>query len=122
MGIQRLRLIDFDQVSLSSLNRNALACLRDVGTSKVQAIKSHIKSIVPWVEVEAEDSMFREESASHLLRGRPAFVLDCIDDISSKAALIAACIQGALRVITSMGAGGKADPTRIRIGTFCTII
>ena len=117
MGVTHLRLIDFDLVSLSSLNRNALATLHDVGTPKVEAIRHRLLQILPWIQIETVNEMFRESNADELLQGNPAYVLDCIDDISTKAALIAHCTKHNLKVLTSMGAGGKADPTRIRIGT-----
>lgn len=116
-GITKLRLIDFDQVSLSSLNRNALACLEDVGLPKVQAIKQRILQVIPWCNIEAINEMFRANNAEKLLADSPDYVLDCIDDISTKAALIAFCTERGIKVITAMGAGGKADPTRLRIGT-----
>jgi tRNA A37 threonylcarbamoyladenosine dehydratase len=117
IGVQHLRLIDFDQVSLSSLNRNALSTLQDVGISKVEAMKNRILEIIPWCRIEVVNEMFKGSNAAELLQGNPTYVLDCIDDISTKAALIAYCIENKIKVLTSMGAGGKADPTRVRIGT-----
>lgn len=58
-GIRKIRLIDFDQVTLSSLNRHAVANLEDVGISKVEALERHFKKIAPWCEVEALPEMFR---------------------------------------------------------------
>ena len=117
IGVTQLRLIDFDLVSLSSLNRNALATLHDVGIPKVNAMRHRLLQILPWIQIEVINDMFRESNASSLLQGDPAYVLDCIDDISTKAALIAYCTKNHIRVLTAMGAGGKADPTRIKIGT-----
>lgn len=114
-GIGRLRLIDFDQVTLSSLNRHALATLEDVGISKAVTMQRRLQAIVPWCSVEPITAMFKMEDADMLLAGRPAFVVDCIDDVNTKAELIAYCTQHAIPVLTSMGAGGKADPTRLRI-------
>lgn len=66
-------------------------------------------------QIEAIPAMFKMEEADRLLSGKPDFVIDCIDDVNTKAELIAYCIQHDLPVLTSMGAGGKADPTRLRI-------
>lgn len=121
-GIPRIRLIDFDQVSLSSLNRHAVADLSDVGIPKVSAMKQKLNSIVPWCEVETYNEMFCEDQADKLLGGKPDMVIDCIDDVATKAQLIAYCIAHDLPVITSMGAGGKADPTKIRIGTLADCV
>jgi tRNA A37 threonylcarbamoyladenosine dehydratase len=60
--------------------------------------------------------MFVGSEAKRLLNGEPDYVVDCIDDVNTKAELIAYCINHNIRVITSMGAGGKADPTKLRIG------
>lgn len=114
-GVGKLRIIDFDQVSLSSLNRHAAANLQDVGKSKAQVLKDKLLSIVPWCQIEAITEMFVMSQADILLQGKPDFVIDCIDDINTKAELIAYCKNHDLPVITSMGAGGKSDPTRIRI-------
>jgi tRNA threonylcarbamoyladenosine dehydratase len=114
-GVGKLRLIDFDQVSLSSLNRHAVATLADVGTSKAQAMYKHLKSIVPWCTIEPMAEMFVMSEAERLLSGKPDLVVDCIDDVNTKAELIAYCHAHKIPVLTSMGAGGKSDPTRLRI-------
>lgn len=121
-GVRRIRLVDFDQVTLSSLNRHAVANLGDVGISKAEAIRRHFKSIVPWCEVEAVTEMFRADSAPELLGGQPDYVLDCIDDVKTKAELLAYCTKHGIKVLTSMGAGGKSDPTRLRIGTLADCV
>lgn len=116
-GIGRIRIIDFDQISLSSLNRHALADLGDVGFPKTEALKKKLLSVVPWCDIDAITEMFKIDDAERLIlsSGLPSYVIDCIDDVNSKSELLSFCRQNNLRVITSMGAGGKADPTRLRI-------
>ncbi|KAK9894842.1 ubiquitin-protein ligase molybdopterin-converting factor [Cystobasidium minutum MCA 4210] len=114
-GVGKIRIIDFDQVSLSSLNRHTVATLADVGTSKVQCCKAHFKRIVPWVHIDAQNELFSLESADRLLSGSPDYVLDCIDNISTKVDLLAYCVKNGLKVFSAMGAGGKYDPTRVQI-------
>jgi tRNA A37 threonylcarbamoyladenosine dehydratase len=121
-GVSRLRIIDFDQVTLSSLNRHAVATMEDVGLSKAEVLKRTLLKIVPWCDIEAIAEMFKGEAADRLLGGKPDFVLDCIDDVSTKAELIAYCVNNGIKVLTSMGAGGKADPTRIRIASLADCI
>ena len=116
-GVSRLRLVDFDQVTLSSLNRHAVAMMEDVGISKALTMKNKLLKIVPNCEIEAISQMFRGYNASELLNGQPDYVLDCIDDVNTKAELLSYCINNNMKVITSMGAGGKADPTKLRIGS-----
>jgi tRNA A37 threonylcarbamoyladenosine dehydratase len=114
-GVEKIRLIDFDQVTLSSLNRHAVATRTDVGIPKVVAMKNHLLKTVPHCKIETRVQMFKLEDAAELLSGNPDFVLDCIDHLQTKAELIRFCVENKLRVISSMGAGAKADPSRIQI-------
>ncbi|CAO3662717.1 unnamed protein product [Umbelopsis vinacea] len=114
-GVERIRIIDFDQVTLSSLNRHAVATQADVGTPKVKAIEKHFKRIVPHAVIDARIELFSAENASELLEGNPDYVIDAIDNIETKVDLIQYCYEHKLPVMASMGAGAKADPTRIQI-------
>jgi tRNA A37 threonylcarbamoyladenosine dehydratase len=111
-----MRLIDFDMVTLSSLNRHAVATFEDVGTPKCVALKKYILKFNPYCNIEAWKEMCDAESVANQVSGNPDYVLDCIDDITTKAALIAYCKANNIRVLSAMGAGAKADPTRLRIG------
>ncbi|KAH8660804.1 ubiquitin-protein ligase-like protein molybdopterin-converting factor [Tricladium varicosporioides] len=119
-GVSRIRLIDFDQVTLSSLNRHAVATLADVGTPKVLCLKRRLQQITPWVHFDLCNELYRPEAAERLLgkwEGRkPDYIVDAIDNIDSKVALLEYCYKNDLKVISSMGAGCKSDPTRIFIG------
>ncbi|KAI1300994.1 hypothetical protein EDD11_005893 [Mortierella claussenii] len=114
-GVGKIRIIDFDQVSLSSLNRHATAVQADVGTPKVLAMKRAFRSVAPWVEVDARVELFQEENAEELLSGNPDYVIDAIDNINTKLALLKFCYDHKLPVMSSMGAGAKADPSRVQI-------
>ena len=125
-GVSRIRLIDFDQVTLSSLNRHAVATLADVGTPKVSCLRRHLQQITPWVIFDLRNELYAPAAAEVLLgpwKGsgkvearQPDFVVDAIDNIDSKVALLAYCHKNGLKVISSMGAGCKSDPTRLFIG------
>ena len=129
-GCSRIRIVDFDQVTLSSLNRHALATLADVGTPKTICVRKRLEHICPWVRIDARNELFSSTSADHLLGGwdydlrddeetdsiPPSYVLDCIDNIDSKVALLQYCHMHSLSVISSMGAGCKSDPTRLNVG------
>ncbi|KAJ4754066.1 tRNA threonylcarbamoyladenosine dehydratase [Rhynchospora pubera] len=114
-GVGRLLLVDFDQVSLSSLNRHAVATREDVGTPKALCLKKHFSLIYPECQIEARVQLYDSSSEEEILSGNPDFVLDCIDNIDTKVALLAACVRRGLKVLSAMGAGARADPTRIRI-------
>lgn len=120
-GCGRLRLIDFDQVTLSSLNRHAVATLADVGTPKVTCLMRRLEQVVPWTHFDCRNQLFSESAAKDLMGSwedgqKPDFVLDAIDNIDSKVALLHFCHTNALPVISSMGAGCKSDPTRVFVG------
>ncbi|WJX58625.1 hypothetical protein P8452_44061 [Trifolium repens] len=114
-GIGKLLLVDFDQVSLSSLNRHAVATRADVGISKAQCLKEHFLSIFPECQIDAKVMLYDSSTEEEILSGHPDFVLDCIDNIDTKVALLAACVRRGLKVLSATGAGARADPTRIRI-------
>ncbi|KAJ5518236.1 Molybdenum cofactor biosynthesis MoeB [Penicillium expansum] len=125
-GVSKIRLIDFDQVTLSSLNRHALATLADVGTPKVHCIRRRLEQIAPWVAFDCRNELYGKAASEDLLGPwsltrdgegrRPDFVLDCIDNLTSKVELLYYCHSNSLPVISSMGAGCKSDPTRVVVG------
>ncbi|KAI9012854.1 hypothetical protein BC832DRAFT_267153 [Gaertneriomyces semiglobifer] len=114
-GVEKIRVIDFDQVTLSSLNRHAVATHADVGTPKTACLRKHFRNIAPWAEIDSRNELFTLEAAPELLAGKPDFVLDCIDNLNTKIDLIKYCKDNNLRIISSMGAGAKCDPSRIQI-------
>ncbi|ODV79680.1 ubiquitin--protein ligase molybdopterin-converting factor [Suhomyces tanzawaensis NRRL Y-17324] len=117
-GVEHLRIIDFDQVSLSSLNRHAVANLKDVGISKVECLKNHLLQIAPWIDIQTRNQLWNLDSADELIFGddfQPTYIVDCIDNIDTKVDLLAYCHEKKLQVISSGGAACKADPTRINI-------
>ncbi|KAG5652650.1 hypothetical protein H0H81_004206 [Sphagnurus paluster] len=113
-GVSKIRLVDFDYVTLSSLNRHATACLTDVGTPKVKCIERTLKNISRWVEVDARIDIWRKEEGGDLLEGAD-WVIDAIDNITTKVDLLKYCYDHNIKVFSSMGAGAKCDPTRIQI-------
>ncbi|KAG8813506.1 hypothetical protein FRC19_002381 [Serendipita sp. 401] len=114
-GVGKLRLIDFDYVTLSSLNRHASATRADVGTPKVQSLKQTIAAITPWVKVEAFADLWNiENEKEHDWLTGSDWVIDAIDNIKTKVDLLSYCHSKGLKVIASMGAGAKADPSHIQ--------
>ena len=122
-GIGHLRIIDFDQVTLSSLNRHACATLADVGRSKASCVETYCHQLGVR-DVDARAEMYTAESGPTLLEttdDRPwDLVIDCIDDVPTKAALLSYCIKHKLRIFSCMGAGGKSDMTRLHISDLRT--
>jgi len=97
-----------------------VATLADVGTAKVQAIRKRLEQIAPWVHFDCRNEKFDESTAeaqlSPLNGQAPDYVIDAIDNIDSKVALLHYCHTNSIPIISSMGAGCKSDPTRVFIG------
>jgi tRNA A37 threonylcarbamoyladenosine dehydratase len=73
-----------EKVSLSSLNRHAVATRADVGISKAQCLKEHFLSIFPECQIDAKVMLYDSSTEEEILSGHPDFVLDCIDNIDTK--------------------------------------
>jgi tRNA threonylcarbamoyladenosine dehydratase len=115
-GVGRLRIVDFDQVSWSSLNRSAYATAGDVGRPKGAVLAAHLEAICPGARVESVAAFFHTESAAEILAGSPDFVIDAIDSFTPKVALLRTCVERGLRVLSCMGASTRTDPTLLRVG------
>jgi tRNA A37 threonylcarbamoyladenosine dehydratase len=103
-------------VTLSSLNRNATAVRADVGTPKVVALREQMLRVAPSAQIEAIVALFDAAAAPRLLAGEPALVVDCIDDLATKAALLGYCVREGLPVLCALGAGGKGDCCAFHVG------
>lgn len=114
-GVKKLRIIDFDLVSVSSLNRHAFTFRDDVGYPKVCSTKNHLSEIYPDIECEVFENFLSQENCEKLLGGNPNFVVDCIDDLETKTDLLLYCVKNNIPVISSGGAGMKMDPSQIQI-------
>jgi tRNA A37 threonylcarbamoyladenosine dehydratase len=121
-GVRRLRLIDFDQVTLSSLNRHATASRLDVGTPKATALCAALLAIDGSADIDARVCLFCAEAAADLLCGEPALVVDAIDDIKTKAELQIHCVRAGIPVLSALGAGGKADCTRLLVAPLADVL
>ena len=113
-AIGTLRIIDLDIVHESNVNRQLPALDGEFGRAKVEVLAERIGRINPACTVEAVEDFLTPENAAGLLAGADA-VLDAIDNVRAKAALIACCRSAHLPLVVSGGAGGKQDPGRIRL-------
>ena len=114
-GIGRLTLVDFDEVCATNINRQIHATSETVGRIKVEVMAERCRAINPEVVVEPLQSFYDAESSSELLERGYDYVLDCIDHITAKLHLIQSCRERGLRIISSMGAANKLDPTMIKV-------
>lgn len=112
-GVGRLTLIDADKVAPSNLNRQIIALRSTLGKSKVGLFRDRIADIAPEIEVDARETFLTPESVGPLLDDGYDFVIDAIDTVAPKVALLAECLKRKIPVISSMGAGGRVDPTKV---------
>ena len=114
-GVGHLTLVDADTVSPSNINRQLPALHATLGRSKVSVLAERFRDINPEVQLTLREEYLTPESVDALLDAAPyAYVIDAIDTIQPKVALLAACIRRRQPVIASMGAGAKTDITAIQ--------
>lgn len=116
-GVGKITVADFDVVSETNINRQIFALHSTVGQRKTALALARIKDINPACEVTAIDGFIYEKSLPDLFAGKPDAVIDAIDTIDSKLALIAHCTANGIPIYSSMGAARKKDTTRVHAGT-----
>ena len=115
-GIGRLTLIDNDSVSETNLNRQLPALRSTVGRPKCEVLRERLLDINPELDIRILCDYVHEDNVAALLDPvRPDAVIDAIDTLSPKIALIQYCLARGLKLVSSMGAGAKLDATAIRI-------
>ncbi|MCK7459100.1 tRNA cyclic N6-threonylcarbamoyladenosine(37) synthase TcdA [Idiomarina aminovorans] len=114
-GIGKLTLIDLDDVCTTNINRQLPATDDTIGQLKTEVLAQRVKAINPNCEVRVIDDFLLPENFEEYLTGADA-VLDAIDSVNTKAALVAWCKRRKLRLLVCGGAGGQIDPGMIRVG------
>jgi tRNA threonylcarbamoyladenosine dehydratase len=115
-AIGRITMIDLDNVAESNVNRQVHALSDTLGKPKVSAMAERILQINPFCQVtEVEDFITPDNLDQMIGAAAYDYVIDAIDSVPAKAALIAYCRERGIRLITIGGAGGQTDPTRIEI-------
>ena len=114
-GIGKLTLVDMDDVCISNVNRQIHAATGTFGKPKVEAMAERVRLINPDCEVRAEQLFFTATTAEQLLAPGYDAVLDAIDSREMKALLIALCRAKDIPIVTTGGAGGRRDPTALRV-------
>ena len=114
-AIGHLTLIDLDNVAESNTNRQIHALDGNYGKAKVTAMAERITQIDPACRVAQVEDFIEPDNMDRLLGGGFDFIVDAIDSVRTKVALIAWCVAHKQPLITVGGAGGQLDPTRLRI-------
>ena len=117
-GVGTLILIDFDVVNETNLNRQLIATQSTIGMKKTEVCLKRIQEINPECKVICKDLFVNEETIEELMSLEFDAAIDAIDVITSKLLLIENLEKKGIPFISSLGMGGRLDPTQIRIGKF----
>lgn len=114
-GVGRILLLDSDCVGESNINRQLIALHSTVGRPKVEVLAERLRDINPALELTLVGEYLNEGNVGELLAGKVDCVVDAIDTLSPKIALIQYCLGSGIPLVSSMGSGAKMDATRVRI-------
>ena len=115
-GIGTMTIADADAVNTTNINRQLVALHSTVGRQKADILAERLRDINPEIDLTVVNQYIRDEETYRLLdAARYDYVVDAIDTLSPKLALIAAALERRYPLVSSMGAGAKTDPTRIEI-------
>lgn len=114
-AVGELTLVDLDEVCVSNINRQLHALDGEIGNAKVMAMANRIQAINPLCKVHAVQEFFTSANADKILSTPFDAVLDAIDNVPNKCLLIAKCREKGIPIVTTGGAGGRRDATRIQV-------
>ncbi len=114
-GVGNITIVDKDTVCLSNINRQIIALTDTVGRLKVDVMKERMEQINPEINVDARAVFFLPENADEFDFSVYDHVVDAVDTVTAKLKIIECAKKAGVKVISSMGAGNKLDPTRFRV-------
>ncbi len=114
-GVGKITLVDFDTVSPSNINRQLPATSLTVGQKKAEVMAKRMQEINPDAEIAPIDAFCTHDNVESLVPEKADFVIDAVDTVSAKIAIIETCKKREIPVISCMGAGNKLDPTRFTV-------
>ncbi|SER84707.1 ThiF family adenylyltransferase [Psychrobacillus sp. OK032] len=114
-GVGRIILVDKDNVDITNINRQLVAYISTIGRSKSEVMKERIADINPDCEVIDMHMFYTEETYEQFFAMDIDYVIDASDTIIYKVHLMKECLKRGIKIISSMGAANKTDPTRFQI-------
>ncbi|MCE2843682.1 MAG: ThiF family adenylyltransferase [Chitinophagaceae bacterium] len=115
-GVGKMTIVDNDTVDKSNINRQIPALHSTAGLPKAQVLAKRLKDINPELDLTVHEIFIKDEITKNLLESAPwDYVVDCIDTLSAKVFLIKGCLDRKIPMVSSMGAGGKVDPSQIQV-------
>lgn len=114
-GVGRIILVDKDDVDITNINRQLVAYMSTIGKSKSAVMKERIADINPDCEVIDLHMFYTEETYEEFFSYEPDYVIDASDTVIYKIHIMKECLKRGIKIISSMGAANKMDPTRFQI-------
>ena len=115
-GIGNLTIVDGDTVDITNINRQLPALSSTIGKNKTDVVAERILDINPEINLKKINEFLEPERMEELLKQEKFdYVLDCIDSLSPKLALIITCKRKKIKLVSAMGAGGKTDPSKVMV-------
>ncbi len=115
-GIGNLTIVDGDTVNITNINRQLPALNSTIGKNKTDVVAERILDINPKINLKKLNEFLEPERMEEILtQEKFDYVLDCIDSLSPKLALIITCKRKKIQLVTAMGAGGKTDPSKVMV-------
>ena len=114
-GLGELTLVDMDVIAASNINRQLPAMTTTLGHEKIEVMAERCRAINPRIKINLIDDYLTPDNIQDVLANTPDLILDCIDDVKAKFALMLHCRFNKIPLIVSGGAGGKLDPLKIRV-------
>ena len=114
-GIGSLELVDHDTISITNINRQILATRSTVGKNKAEAARDRVLDIDPDIQVTAKVAFFGPDTVADFDFSGYSYVVDAIDTVTSKLALVTAAQAAGVPIISCMGTGNKLDPSKFQI-------
>ncbi len=114
-GVQNIRVIDFDVISESNINRQLFALHSNIGVKKVDAAKARLLDINPECNIDNCELFVREGTLDRVFEGSPDITIDAIDSLNPKVQLLHGAVERGLEILSSMGAALRTDPNMIEI-------
>lgn len=115
IGVGDIMIVDNDNVDITNINRQIIATVDNVGNSKVEEAKKRINKINPEVKINAIQTYISKDNINEYITPDLDYVVDAIDSIEAKIALIKRCKELNIKVISSMGMANKLDPLKIKV-------
>lgn len=114
-GLGELTIVDKDTVDITNINRQIIALHSTIGKPKVAVMEERLKDINPDIKVHAKELFFLPDTADQFNFEEYDYIVDAVDTVTAKLAIVEKAHKAGTPVISAMGAGNKLDPTKFKV-------